>query len=356
MIRPLLLLLALLWAASDGATLSATAAETSVGNGAMATRIEALAPELDAYIARSMTTFDVPGLAIGIVADDRLVYARGFGIRSKSGGEPVDTRTIFQIGSTTKAFLAASIAILVDRGLLHWDDRVVDRYPEFQMADPWVTREFRVFDLLAQRTGLPILANDILTMFDFDQTALLASMRFIEPVSSFRSTFSYTNITHLLASRVAAEAAGVEDWNELLQADLLTPLGMDDSTYTFEALENAPNRASGHRWTPEGTVEVPYTPIFPYHLGGAGNINSNVEDMAKWLRLQLGGGTFEGHQIVSSANLAVTHMARVALTDKLSYAMGWYQLQMRWPTAGAARPTRVRSPSRSWRLPLPRLH
>jgi len=104
---------------------------------------------------------------------------------------------------------------------------------------------------------------------------------------------------------------------------------MEDSTYTFEALENAPNRASGHRWTPEGTIEVPYTPIFPYHLSGAGNINSNVEDMAKWLRLQLGAGTFEGRQIVSSANLAVTHMPRVALNDKLSYAMGWYQLQMR---------------------------
>jgi len=182
----------------------------------MVVRIEAFAPDLDAYIARGMKAFDVPGLAIGIVVDDRLVYAKGFGIRSKSGGERVDTKTIFQIGSTTKAFLATSIAILVDRGLLQWQDRVVDRYPGFQMADPWVTREFRVFDLLAQRSGMPVLANDILTMFGFDQEALLASLRFIEPVSSFRSTFSYTNITHLLASNVAADAAGVSDWIKLL--------------------------------------------------------------------------------------------------------------------------------------------
>ena len=99
---------------------------------------------------------------------------------------------------------------------------------------------------------------------------------------------------------------------------------MKDSTWTVEAIEGAANHANGHRWTPEGTVEVPFTPIFPYHFGGAGNINSNIEDMARWVRLQLGNGSFEGHRIVSPENLAVTRMARVALSDRLSYAMGWY--------------------------------
>ena len=122
--------------------------------------VETVTPEAEAYIASGMTMFDLPGLAIGIVANDRLVYSKGFGVRSKGGGAPVDTRTIFQIGSTTKAFLAATIAIMVDRGKLKWDDRVVDLYPDFQMKDPWVTREFRVFDLLAQRSGLPAYAND----------------------------------------------------------------------------------------------------------------------------------------------------------------------------------------------------
>src|SRR6185312_9986599 len=119
------------------------------------------------YIAGGMKRFEVPGLAIGIVADDKLVYAKGFGVRSKSGGLPVDARTVFQIGSTTKAFLAATEAIMVDRGKLRWDDRVVDLEPEFQLKDPWVTREFRVFDLLAQRCSLPGFANDMLAMYDF---------------------------------------------------------------------------------------------------------------------------------------------------------------------------------------------
>ena len=117
-------------------------------------QVQALVPSLEDYIATNMKAFDVPGLAIGIVAGDKLIYAKGFGVRRK-GGAPVDTQTIFQIGSATKAFLSATMAIAVDRAKLHWDDRVVDLDPGFQMRDPWVTREFRFFDLAAQRSGLP---------------------------------------------------------------------------------------------------------------------------------------------------------------------------------------------------------
>jgi CubicO group peptidase (beta-lactamase class C family) len=305
----------------------AQAAEPSATDAAMTSRIEAMIPEVEAYTTTGMEAFDVPGLALGIVVGDKLVYARGFGVRSKGSGQPVDTRTIFQIGSTTKAFLAASIAIMIDRGKLQWDDRVVDLYPDFQMKDAWVTREFRVFDLLAQRSGLQSLANDMLGMLGFDEAAMIHSLRYVDPTSSFRTTFGYTNITHLLASRIVADAAGAPSWNDVLQSELLEPLGMKDSTWTVEAIEGAANHAKGHRWTPEGSVEVPLTPIFPYHLAGAGNINSNIEDMARWVRLQLGHGSFEGRQIVSPENLSVTRIARVGLSENVTYAMGWYNLE-----------------------------
>src|SRR5208283_5177756 len=219
--------LAALPLAMAGVTLPkpARAAEPSTTDAAMADRIQALIPDLDAYATRGMKAFDVPGLAIGIVAGDKFVYAKGFGVRSKGGGQPVDTRTVFQIGSATKAFLATSLAIMVDRGRLNWDDRVVDLYPALQLKDPWVTREFRVFDLLAQRSGLPPLVNDMLAMVGFDEAALIGSLRHAEPVSSFCTTFAYTNITHLLASRMVAQAAGVPDWNVVLQKELLDPLG-----------------------------------------------------------------------------------------------------------------------------------
>ena len=289
----------------------------------MAERVRALLPDLEAYIARGMQAFDVPGLAIGIVAGDKLVYAKGFGVRSKAGGVPVDTRTIFQIGSTTKAFLATTLAIMVDRGKLRWDDRIVDLDAEFQLKDPWVTREFRVFDLLAQRSGLPPYVNDMLGILGLDEATLIRSLRHVEPVSSFRSTFAYTNITHLLAGRIVAKAAGAADGDRVLQQELLDPLSMQDSSYTAEAIQAAANHAEGYRWTPTGTIAVPFTQLFPYDFGGAGDINSTIEDMARWVRLQLGNGSFEGRRIVSPEHLAFTRTPKVAISDKVSYALGW---------------------------------
>ena len=309
-----------------GGTALAQATGPGPAQAVAAERIQALVPRLEAYIESGMKDFDLPGLAIGIVAGDRLAYAKGFGVRSKNGA-PVDTRTVFQIGSTTKAFLAATLAIMVDRGKLAWDDRIVDLDPEFQLKDPWVTREFRVFDLLAQRSGLPPYANDMLGMLGLNEAALIRSLRYVEPVSSFRTTFAYTNITHLLAGRIVAKAAGAPSGDAVLRQELLDPLDMKDSSYTAEAMMAAPNHAEGYRWAPDGTVEVPFTQLFPYDFGGAGDINSSIEDMARWVRLQLGNGSFEGRQIVSPQNLAYTHTPKVALTDKAFYALGWVVLQ-----------------------------
>lgn len=286
-------------------------------------QVQELAPSLEDYIAANMKSFDVPGLAIGIVGGDKLIYAKGFGARSK-GGAPVDTKTIFQIGSTTKAFLSATMAIAVDQGKLHWDDRVVDLDPDFQMRDPWVTREFRVFDLLAQRSGLPPYANDSFGVLGLDRSALIRSLRYVEPVSSFRTTFAYTNITHILAGRIVAKAEGAADWNDVLQKDILDPLHMKDTTYSATAITAAANHAQGYRYTANGSIEVPLRQPFPYEFDGAGDINSNIAEMSRWVSLQLADGTTsEGRRIVSAENLAYTHTPKVAINDKVSYALGW---------------------------------
>jgi CubicO group peptidase (beta-lactamase class C family) len=296
----------------------AWAADTSIE-----ATIGGIKPNAEAYITDGMKAFDLPGLAIAIVANDRIVYSKGFGVRSKAGGAPVDTRTVFQIGSATKGFLATTMALMVDRGKFKWDDRVVDLDPEFQLKDPWVTREFRMFDLMAQRSGLPPYANDALGILGLNRTELIRSLRYVEPVSSFRSTFAYTNVTHILAGRIVAKVDGAKDWNAVLQKEILDPLGMKETTYSAEAMESAPDHASGYRWSSDGTSEVPFTQIFPYDFDGAGDINSTVEDASRWLRFQLGNGSFEGHRIVSAENLAVTHTPKVALSDKVTYAMGW---------------------------------
>jgi CubicO group peptidase (beta-lactamase class C family) len=299
------------------------AADPNTPDQALETRIEGLIPDLERYITSGMKAFDVPGLAIGIVANDKLVYGKGFGVRAKEGSGTVDTRTVFQIGSTTKGFLATTLAMMVDRGRLKWDERVIDLYPDFQLKDPWVTREFRVFDLIAQRSGLPPYANDMLGMVGISETDMIRSLRYVDPVSSFRSTFAYTNITHLLAGRIVAKAAGASDWNTVLRQELLEPLGMKESSYTAAAIAAAPNHAEGYRWTPEGTVAVAFTQFFPYDFCGAGDINSTVEETARWVRFQLSNGTFEGRRIVSPENLAQTRTPKVALNDKAFYALGW---------------------------------
>jgi CubicO group peptidase (beta-lactamase class C family) len=290
----------------------------------MAARISGLIPDLEAYIRNGMKAYDVPGVAVGIVTGDRLVYAKGFGVRSKSGGAPVDPRTVFQIGSLTKGFLAGTMAIMVDRGKLNWDDRVVDLHPGFQLKDAWVTREFRAFDLVAQRSGLPPSVNHLLGLSGYPESALIRSLRHVEPVSSFRTTFAYTNLTHLLAGRIVSDLAGAPDWNAVARRELLDPLGMAETSFTAEAIKAAPNHAEGHRWTPVGTIEVPFEPLFPYGFGAAGNLNSTVEDLARWVRLQLGHGSFEGRRIVSAESLAYLRRPKVAVDDDTAYAMGWY--------------------------------
>lgn len=308
---------------SSSLVVAASGPEPQKPENAMAGRIQAVIPDLEAMIVEGMEAFDVPGLAIGLVTGDRLVYGKGFGVRSKSGGLPVDTHTLFQIGSTTKAFLAATVAVAVDKGKLRWDDRIIDLEPAFQLKDPWVTREFRVFDLMAQRSGLPPYANDTVGLLGADPSAMIHSLRYVDPVSSFRSTFAYTNITHMLAARIVAKVQGAADWNAVAQSEILDPLGMEDTSFTAEAITAASNHAEGYRWTPSGTIEVPFDPIFPYGFSAAGNINSTIEDMALWLRLQLGDGTFEGRSIVSAENLAVTRTPKVAINEHFFYAVGW---------------------------------
>jgi CubicO group peptidase (beta-lactamase class C family) len=301
---------------------AAASAETGAAAG-IEDRIRRLEPELERYIERGMADFDVPGAAVGIIAGDRLVYARGFGKRRKGGSEPVSAGTVFQIGSATKAFGASMLALAVDRGKLEWDDRVVDLYPGFALNDPYVTREFRVYDLFAQRSGLPPYANDLLSGLGYTPDWLVRSLRFVEPTTSFRSAFTYTNITHLIAGRIVASALGAPDWPALATREILEPLGMHKTSFTAAAIASAPDHAVGHRWRENGSVAIPFTPLFPYPLGPAGDINSSVEDCAQWVRLQLGNGAVGNRRLVSAKNLAVTRTPKVSISEDVAYAMGW---------------------------------
>ncbi len=166
----------------------------------MDAKIEALVPDLEAYIAKGMADFHAPGVAIGIVSGDRLVWSEGFGVAWGGRGRRSMTATVFQVGRPPRRSSPRRSRSASTGDKLAWDDRVVDLYPEFQLRIPWVTREFRVFDLLAQRSGLPPAVNDIPRLRSaLDEAAMIRSLRHVEPATSFRSAFAYTNVTHMLA-------------------------------------------------------------------------------------------------------------------------------------------------------------
>ena len=208
-----------------------------------------------------MKAFDDPGLAIGIVTGDKLVYAKGSACGRK-GGEPVDTRHGLPDRLDHQGLPRHDDGHRAWTKKFAWDDRVVDLYPDFQMKDPWVTQEFRLFDLLAQRSGLPPYANDFVGLLGADQPAMIRSLRYVEPVSSFRSTFAYTNITHMRREHIVAKAARRGGLGRGGQRHLRS------ARHEGVLLHRRGDRgrgqhARGHRWTPDGTVEVPFTPIFP---------------------------------------------------------------------------------------------
>lgn len=284
--------------------------------------IDRLIPQLEQQIEAGRKAFSVPGVALGIVFDDKLIYAKGFGERRVGDSALVTPDTIFQIGSTTKAFLATSMAQAVDGGKLKWSDPVVDHMPEFQLADPWTTRDFRVLDLVAQRSGLTPYVNDALTLLGYDKQTMIRSLRVAPLTGIYRSDFRYLNIPHLVGGEIVAAVNEQKSWFASIQKSLLEPLGMSRTSATPEAIQAAENHATGHRLD-DRPVPIPFHTSFPYAMGPAGALNSNVPDMAQWLRLQLGRGEFEGKVLVSEENLDATWTPRVGAGERLSYALGW---------------------------------
>lgn len=278
--------------------------------------VRAKLPEFEAYVEKARKDWQVPQVAVAVVKDDKVIWWKGF------GENPPDRDTLFAIGSTTKAFCAANLAQMVDDGVIAWDSRVVDQWPQFAMNDPWVTREMRVADLLAQHSGMPQQALSLLGALGYSRDDIIHTLRWVEPVSSFRSKFAYVNSLHLVAGEMIKNWAGVDSWESAVKAKLLGPLGMNRTCWTADSLDKDPNSAPGHA-TIKGKVQsIPAGP-FPYVFGPAGGLNSSLEDMSRWVRMQLADGEFEGRRVVSAENLAVTRTPQTVINSRAFYCMGW---------------------------------
>ncbi len=286
----------------------------------------------DDYVNKALKDWDVPGVAIAVIKDDKIIFAKGYGVREIGKPEKVDERTLFAIGSSSKAFTSAALAMLVDEGKIKWDDPATKYLPGFQLYDPYVTREMTVRDLLTHRIGLE-RGDALWYATDMNRDEVLRRIRYLKPSSSMRSKFGYQNIMFLAAGQIVPQVAG-KTWDDFLRERIFTPLGMNSTSTSISALKNSNDVAAPHSKFDDKVTVIPYRMID--NIGPAGSINSNVVDMAQWVRLQLNSGKFGDKQLISSANVNVMHSPQTIIPLEgqmkmlypeahfLNYGMGWF--------------------------------
>jgi CubicO group peptidase (beta-lactamase class C family) len=249
--------------------------------------------DLDATVRRTLETFEVPGMAIAVVKDGKVVLARGYGVRTLGDKAPVTPDTLFGIASNSKAFTAAALAMLVDEGKLKWDDRVIDHLPSFQMHDAYVTRELTVRDLLVHRSGLGLGAGDLLYFpaSTFSEDEIVSKLRHIRPASSFRSKYAYDNILYLVAGKVIERASG-QSWADFVRTRIFKPLGMKASNVSVKELRPGMDVATPHAKA-DGVLQAIEPMPFDNNAPAAA-INSSVSDLSRWMLAQLERGAVPG--------------------------------------------------------------
>jgi len=259
--------------------------------------------DFDAYVRRGLQTLRVPGVAVAVVKDGKVVFAQGYGVRTLGDTGRVDAHTLFQIASNTKAFTTAALAMLVDEGKLAWDDPVTKYLPDFQLYDPYVTREFTLRDLVTHRSGLGLGAGDLLWFHSsYSRAEIIHRIRAAKPASSFRSRYAYDNVLYIAAGEIVPAVTG-KSWDDFIKERILTPLGMTESGTSIAFLSSTNNVATPHGVERGKLQVVPRDSID--NTGAAGGIVSNVSDMAKWLLCRLDSGRYAGGRLFSERQARV---------------------------------------------------
>ncbi|MBK5213922.1 MAG: serine hydrolase [Flavobacteriaceae bacterium] len=248
--------------------------------------------QIDSIVQKTMKTFDVPGMAVAVLKDGKIYHKNTYGVRSLKTNAPVNENTLFGVASNTKAFTTAALGQLIDQGKLTWDTKVTDIIPEFELSDSYVTREFTVRDLITHRSGLGLGAGDLM-VFPASNTTTKAEMihnlRYLKPVSSFRSKFDYDNLLYIVAGEVIARVSG-KDYDDYISENFFKPLGMTRSFLTIPEIKADANRIDGHAPV-NGKLELT-ADTFTQIATPAGGIFTSINDMSTWVQAQLNDGKY----------------------------------------------------------------
>ena len=248
--------------------------------------------QVDELVNRTLKTFNVPGIAVAIVKDGKIVHAEGYGVKSILTKEKVDANTLFGIASNSKAFTSAALAILVDEGKVKWDDKVIKYLPNFKMYNDYVTNEFTIRDLLTHRSGLGLGAGDLMIWpdgSDFTAQDIIQNLQYLKPVSAFRTQYDYDNLLYIVAGEVIHVASGLS-WCDFVEQRMMKPLEMNHSAASFLRLKDTTNIIAPH--VPiDGKLKV----IKRYKnqlFDAAAGIYSSVNDLSKWTIMQMNDGKY----------------------------------------------------------------
>jgi CubicO group peptidase (beta-lactamase class C family) len=289
---------------------------------------------LDSHIQKGIELWNPPGLAVTVVKDGEIIFKKGYGVTTLGTDKKVDENTLFGCMSTTKAFVAAGLAMLVDDGKLSWDDKAVKYLPDFKIKDPYITNEITIKDLLTHRTGVG--NTDILWgTFKLKSDKILSSMSDVDKVYSLRSSFIYQNVMYLAAGKIIEVVSG-QTWGEFLKNRIYTPLGMTDTYPLLSMIETKENKADAHNYI-DGEIQK-IEQLSADEIGPAGSMWSTINDIGKWVQFLLNEGKvgnetlisktnfdelFKPHQIVPKDQFYPTQ--QITKPNWTTYGLGWFQ-------------------------------
>ncbi|MGL4364542.1 MAG: serine hydrolase [Bacteroidales bacterium] len=292
---------------------------------------------IDAFIEKGMIDWDIPGVAVAVVKDGKVVHLKGYGLREVGKPEKVDENTIFAIASNSKAFTATSLANLQYQGKLSLDDKITKWMPDFQLKDKLALREVTIRDMLCHRIGFETFQGDF-CYWDSKNTRqeIIYKMRFMEPKYSFRAQYGYCNSAYLTAGEIIPLAAKDTTWDDYLKHHFFKPMRMNRTFSTFPETMKQSNLAQPHQITYH-IGEKSDIAVIPWgnadNLGPAASINSSAKDMANWLLMQLDSGRYEGKRIVPYPVLAETRKPQIVsgevnrkrfpMRHYALYGLGW---------------------------------
>ena len=285
------------------------------------------ATALDGIVADAMKRTGVPGIALGVVRKDKVIYAKGFGVREVGKPGAIDPDTVFLLASVSKPIAATVVAKLVGDGTVGWTDTAESHNPAFALKDPYVTENATIGDLLSHRSGLRTSSGDLLEDLGFDRDYILSHID-QQPLDPFRSTYHYSNFGYTAGAIAAATASG-KGWEELAEDALFKPVGMTSASYRHADYLANPDRARIHVRQKDGTWAAKFDRN-PDAEAPAGGASASLNDVLRFLRLQLGDGTLDGKEIVKADALAPSHVPQMISAPARSpagragfYGYGW---------------------------------